>query len=96
MKKIIKKATAFLMAGVMVVGMAPVTTSAAKKKATVKSVTINNLDTKTLVIKPKKSFKLKTKVTVNGKISKKVTFSSSNKKVATVSKSGKIKAVKKG
>ena len=29
MKKIIKKATAFLMAGVMVVGMAPVTTSAA-------------------------------------------------------------------
>ncbi|CCX88991.1 unknown [Clostridium sp. CAG:590] len=47
MKKIIKKATAFLMAGVMVVGMAPVATSAAKKKATVKAVTFNNLGTKT-------------------------------------------------
>jgi len=92
----IKRTIAMMMTAVMIIGLVPVTAEAASKKGTVKSVTIKNLDTTTLVLKKGKSFKLKTKVTVSGKASKKVTYSSSNKKVATVSKSGKIKAVKKG
>ncbi|MBE5942968.1 MAG: glycosyl hydrolase family protein [Lachnospiraceae bacterium] len=91
-----KKTAAFLMAAVMVVTMTPITAQAAPKKGKVKSVTIKNVDTDTIVLKKGKSFKLKVKVNVSGKVSKKVTYSSSNKKVATVSKSGKIKAVKKG
>lgn len=92
----IKRIVAFVMAAVLIMGMVSIDSQAASAKNTVKSISITNLDTTTLVLKPKKTFKLKTKVTVSGKASKKVTYSSSNKKVATVSKTGKIKAVKKG
>ena len=95
MKRMVKKTTAVVLAVAMLVGMMPMHVSAAKK-GEVTSVTIKNVDTKTLVLKPKKTFKLKTAVKVKGKASKKVTYSSSNKKVVTVSKNGKIKAVKKG
>jgi len=91
-----KRIVATAMTVVMVASMTPMTAEAATKKGTVQSVTIKNLDTKTLVLKKGKTFKLKAKVSVKGKISKKVTYSSSNKKVATVSKSGKIKAIKNG
>lgn len=91
-----KRIMAFMMAVVLAMGTISIDSQAASKKKAVKSISISNLDTKTLVLKPKKTFKLKTKVTVSGKASKKVTYSSSNKKVATVSKTGKIKAVKKG
>ena len=91
-----KKTAALLMAAVMVVTMTPITAQAASKKGKVKSVTFKNVDTDTIVLKKGKTFKLKVKVNVSGKVSKKVKFSSSNKKVATVSKTGKIKAVKKG
>lgn len=37
------------------------------KKATIKTVSIVKPETKTLVLKAKKSYQLKTKVTVNGK-----------------------------
>lgn len=90
-----KRAMALLMTAVMIVGSVSVTAEAKTKKA-VKSVKVSNVEFGTVVLKPKKSFKLKTKVTVTGKASKKVTYSSSKKKVATVSKSGKIKALKKG
>ena len=96
MGSMMKKVMALFMAFMLIAGMIPVTAYAATGKAKVKSVTIKNLDTKTLVLKPKQKFKLKTKVTVSGKASKKVSFSSSNNKVATVSSKGKIKAVKKG
>lgn len=96
MGSMMKKVIALFMAFMLIAGMIPVTAYAATGKAKVKSVTIKNLDTKTLVLKPKQTFKLKTKVTVSGKASKKVSFSSSNNKVATVSSKGKIKAVKKG
>ncbi len=95
MKQMCKKVTALLLTAVMIVSMMPVNASAAKK-GEVKSVTIKNVDTKTLVLKPKKTFKLKTTVKVSGKASKKVVYTSSNKKVVKVSKNGKIQAVKKG
>lgn len=96
MGNILKKTIAFIMAVVLVLGTISIDSQAASKKKAVKSVSVTNLESKTLVLKPKKTFKLKTKVTVSGKASKKVTYSSSNKKVATVSSKGKIKAVKKG
>lgn len=96
MGNIIRKIIAFMMAVVLVMGTISIDSQAASKKKAVKSICVTNLETKTLVLKPKKTFKLKTKVTVSGKASKKVTYSSSNKKVATVNKKGKIKAVKKG
>ncbi|MDE6624807.1 MAG: family 16 glycosylhydrolase, partial [Lachnospiraceae bacterium] len=91
-----KRAMALLMTAVMIVGSVSVTAEAKSSKKAVKSVKVSNVEFGTVVLKPKKSFKLKTKVTVTGKASKKVTYSSSKKKVATVSKSGKIKALKKG
>ncbi len=94
--KLFKRSIALVMTAVMIATMAPISAEAATKKGTVKSITIKNLDSKTLVLKKGKTFKLKTKVKVTGKASKKVTYSSSDKKVATVNKSGKIKAVKKG
>lgn len=96
MGNLMKRIIAFMMAVVLVLGTISIDSQAASKKKAVKSISITNLETTTLVLKPKKTFKLKTKVTVSGKASKKVTYSSSNKKVATVSKTGKIKAVKKG
>ena len=92
-----KKIIAFLMALTLLVSTIQMPVMAATtKKATIKTVSIVKPETKTLVLKAKKSYQLKTKVTVNGKISKKVTYKSSNEKVATVSKNGKIKALKKG
>ncbi len=91
-----KRVLATAMTVVMVASMTPITAEAATNKGTVQSVTIKNLDTKTLVLKKGKTFKLKTKVSVKGKVSKKVTYSSSNDDVVTVSKSGRIKAIKKG
>ena len=81
----------------LVAGFAPTTaTQAAAAKGKVKSVKVTNVVDNTLVLKKGKSYKLKTKVAVTGKVSKKVTFKTSNKKVATVSQSGKVKAKKKG
>ena len=62
----------------------------------VTSVTVTNLPAKSLTLKKGKSFKLKTKVTVSGSASKKVTYKSSKKSVATVNSKGKITAKKKG
>ena len=62
----------------------------------IKTVAVTNLPAKQLTLKKGKSFTLKTKVTVTGKISKKVAYKSSNKKVATVNAKGKITAKKKG
>jgi hypothetical protein len=63
---------------------------------TVKSVTVTNLPANQLTLKKGKSFTLKHKVAVKGKISKKVAYKTSNKKVAKVSSKGKITARKKG
>ncbi|MBQ9061608.1 MAG: Ig-like domain-containing protein [Eubacterium sp.] len=62
----------------------------------VQSVTVSNLPAKSLTLKKGKSFKLKTKVSVSGNASKKVTYKSSKKSVATVNSKGKITAKKKG
>lgn len=94
-----KRGLAFLLAIVLVMSCLSVGAQAAttKKKATVKSVTITNPSTKTLVMKKGKTFQVKTKVTTTGKkVSKALTFASSNKKVATVSGKGKIKALANG
>ena len=63
---------------------------------TVKSIAVTNLPAKQLTLKKGKAFTLKTKVTVSGKASKKVTYKTSNKKIATVNAKGKITAKKKG
>ncbi|MGN0367899.1 MAG: Ig domain-containing protein, partial [Wujia sp.] len=95
MMKAFKRVIAFIMTVMLIVGSVSVTGYAAEKK-TVKSVKITNVSTSSLVLKKGKTFKLKTKVEVTGKASKKVSYSSSNTKVATVSSTGKIKAVKNG
>ena len=63
---------------------------------TVKSIAVTNLPAKQLTLKKGKAFTLKTKVTVSGKASKKVTYKTSNKKIVTVNAKGKITAKKKG
>lgn len=88
----------------MLLSMAMVTTSVsttslhaqAKLLSEVKSVTVTNVNNKKLTMEVNKTFTLKTKVTVKGKASKKVSFTSSNAKVAKVSTSGKITAKKVG
>ena len=62
---------------------------------TVKSIAVTNLPAKQLTLKKGKAFTLKTKVTVSGKASKKVTYKTSNKKIVTVNAKGKITAKKK-
>lgn len=91
-----KRTLAVLIALVLMVSAMPVTAQAATKKGTVKSVTITNPSTKTLVLKKGQTFRMKTKITTTGKISKKITFWSSNKSIVKVSSKGTIKALKKG
>lgn len=91
----IRRIVAFALALSLIIGTMPTITNAAVKNQ-VKSVSITNLDGNTLVLKKNKTFKLKAKVSVTGKMNKKVTYVTSNKKIATVSKAGKIKALKKG
>lgn len=68
----------------------------AASKGKVKSVKVTNLPAKQLTLKKGKSKKLKVKVSVSGKASKKVKYKSSNKKIVKVSKKGVVKGVKKG
>lgn len=88
---------AFVMAFAMVVTsitFVPAASDAAKKKVT--KVSITKPDSKVLVLKKGKSYKLKTKVTASKKKYQKVTYKSSKAKIISVSKSGKLKAKKKG
>ena len=62
----------------------------------VTKVAVSNLPAKQLTLKKGKTFTLKPKVTVTGKISKKVTYKTRNKKVVAVNAKGKITAKKKG
>ena len=93
-----KKGMAVTLALSMVLGTSGVPASAAQKGAAAKvqGVSIQKPDTATLVLKKNAKFQLKTKVTVKGKISKKVTYKSSNSNVVTVNKKGKLTAKKKG
>ncbi|MCM1272006.1 MAG: carbohydrate binding domain-containing protein [Clostridium sp.] len=91
-----KRRLAVLVALVLMVSAMPLNAQAAAKKGTVKTVTITNPSTKTLVLKKGQKFKLKTKVVTTGKASKKVTFWSSNKSIVKVSSKGTVKALKKG
>ena len=94
-----KKDVAVVLALSMMLGVSgtPAGASAAKKStAKVRSVSIQKPDTKTLVLKKGKTYKLKTKVKVKGKTSKKVTYKSSKSKVVSVNSKGKLKAKKKG
>ncbi len=76
------------------IGVLPTDVSAAAGK--VKSITIKNIDSNTLVLKKGKTFTLKTVVKTTGKVSKKATYKSSNNKVVKVSAKGKLKALKNG
>lgn len=96
-QKIWKRMTAAVMAAALVVTLASAQGAQAKKKGTVKSVTITNKELgKKLTLKKGKTYTLKVKVKTTGKISKKVVFKSSKKSVAAVSAKGKITAKKKG
>ena len=93
--KRMKQLLSFALCLLLVIGLFPAQASAGAKKA-VRSVTISNVTTSTLVLNPRQTYKLKTTVKVTGKASKKVTYTSSNTKVATVNSQGKITAKKKG
>lgn len=75
-----------------------------KKKATVtvkvtvpvKKITITSPDTKNLVLKKGKTYKLKTSVLPSNAANKKLTYTTSKKKYVTVSSKGKITAKAKG
>ena len=95
MKKL-TRLLAMMLVLVVIAGTMTTYVDAASKKKAVKSVTITNLNDKTLVLKANKTFQLKTKVTVTGNASKRVYFGSSNRKVVSVSRTGKIRALKSG
>lgn len=92
-KRVVAMTLTFVMV-MSLIGFLPTDVSAAGGK--VKSVTVKNLDSNTLVLKKGKTFTLKTAVKTSGKVSKKVTYKSSKSKVVTVSAKGKLKAVKNG
>jgi beta-glucanase (GH16 family) len=97
--KSLKRIIAMIIVVIMVVSSVSFDASAATTKATkatVKSITVTNLPSNTVVIKKNKTFKLKVSVKTTGKASKKVTYKSANTKIATVSSSGKITAKKTG
>lgn len=77
---------------------APDTDVQAKKKVTVKKVTVKSNYGKSVHVAVGKKVKLTTtvKVTPNKSANKKVTYKSSNKKIATVSSTGNVKGIKRG
>ena len=74
----------------------PARQTAAASKGSVNRVSVTNLPAKSLTLKKKKSFRLKTKVFGTGAFSKGVKFKSSRPKIVSVTSSGKLKARKKG
>ena len=98
MKKNGKRFSALALSAAMIINMVPANDiyAASKKTKAVVSVTVKNVEGKTLVLKKGKTFKLKVNVKTKGKVSKKVKFKSSAPKVVKVTKKGKIKALKKG
>lgn len=96
--KTARRTAAFFLCAMLVIGalLPPPTPVSAAPKKQVKSVSISNVKTSTLVLKAKKSFRLKTTVKVTGKASKSVSYKSSKPKIASVSKNGTIKALKNG
>ena len=93
-----KRITAVLLTMAMVIGSFATNPymAEAKSKKAVKSVSISNVDSKTLVLKKGQKYKLKAKVKVTGGASKKVTWKSSKSKIVSVSSKGVLKAKKKG
>lgn len=71
--KRMKQLLSFALCLLLVIGLFPAQASAGAKKA-VRSVTISNVTTSTLVLNPRQTYKLKTTVKVTGKASKKVTY----------------------
>lgn len=100
MKKI-QKVTAWLLAFVMVLTLAPAGQVDAASKVNVKKVTVSSSlsgSKKTVVVAKGKKVKLTTVVTVtpNKSANKKVTYTSQDKKIATVDSKGNVKGVKAG
>lgn len=93
-----KRITAVLLTMAMIIGSFATNPymAEAKSKKAVKSVSISNVDSKTLVLKKGQKYKLKAKVKVTGGASKKVTWKSSKSKIVSVSSKGVLKAKKKG
>ena len=92
----LKQLVAMILVVCMLITLCPSDVSARTSKAAVKSVTVTNLVTNKLVLKKGTKFRVKPRVVVTGKISKKVTYVSSNKKIVTVDNKGVVKAVKSG
>ncbi|MGN0153624.1 MAG: Ig domain-containing protein, partial [Lachnospiraceae bacterium] len=100
MKKI-QKVTAWLLAFVMVLTLAPAGQVDAASKVNVKKVTVSSSlsgSKKTVVVAKGKKVKLTTVVSVtpNKSANKKVTYTSQDKKIATVDSKGNVKGVKAG
>ena len=92
----IKQFIAVMLVVCMIATLCPADVSAAAAKPVVKSVTVTNLATNKLVLKKGKKFQIKPKVTVKGKVSKKVVYATSNSKIVKVNSKGVVTAVKKG
>lgn len=90
-----KKGMSVMLIAAVFLGMQEIPASAAPV-AKVQSVTILKPDTPVLVLKKNSKYQLKTKVTVKGNASKKVTYKSANPGIVKVNKSGKLTAIKKG
>lgn len=96
-KTVLKRVLAYVLAVALTMSIITVpSTDAYAASGSVKSVTVTNLPAKQVTIKKGKSFVIKPRVTVSGKISKAVIYKTSNSKVAKVSAGGKITAVKNG
>lgn len=93
--KLFKKIVAMMLVVALVLSYQPMNAKAASK-GKVKSISVTNVASSTLVLKKNSRFQLKYKVNKTGAVSKKVKFTTSNKKVVKVSSKGKLTAVKKG
>ncbi|MDD6406204.1 MAG: hypothetical protein PUG00_10490, partial [Clostridiales bacterium] len=86
----IKQFIAVMLVVCMIATLCPADVSAAATKPVVKSVKVTNLATNKLVLKKGKKFQIKTKVTVKGKVSKKVVYATSNSKIVKVNSKGVV------
>ncbi len=100
--RIVKRTLALVMALAMILTSFAVNSAIAdaakkKKKVKVNKVTMKKPNTKVLVLKSGKTFKLQVNVKPKNKANKKVTWKSSKPKVVSINKKGQIKArAKKG
>ncbi|MBR3042248.1 MAG: Ig-like domain-containing protein [Eubacterium sp.] len=94
--KIYKKILVIILTVFMVLGNLSVSALADSSKNKVKAIKVSSVPANVLVIKKGQNYKLKVKVSVDGKAGKKVRYFSANENIASVSSSGRVRGIRKG